>query len=580
MRLSRARPVSLVAVIVLSAGCGSKTSDPPTDLCPGDPAKTLPGVCGCDVSDADANGNGIPDCLDGQIDLCPGDPAKTLPGVCGCGVSDTDANGNGIPDCLDGQIDLCPGDPAKTLPGVCGCGVSDADANGNGIPDCLDGQIDLCPGDPAKTLPGVCGCGVSDADANGNGIPDCLDGDLQFDYLTVVAGANGSVTPSGTFPVLPGETITLVATGAPCYWVDQWATTGGTALISSDVRSIGPGPASVSVLTITHGGGNATLSVSFTADSTPSVTIAQGSFIQVNEGASVTLDGVYAADPDPGDAIVQFAWDLDGDDVYSDATTPSVTYVPQVGYRTARFKVFDELGCESPPATVLVNDMPRSGLAGEWLLDGSAADTSGNALDGTVNGPTSVNDRFGNGSGAFAFDGVDDTVAIGDPVPAPLRIQDAISLTAWIYVTELPPELALIAGSQYDVTVSGATIFYDSRSNSDGLPCPPGHIHFQIGNGSWHATNSSSVVPQDRWVFIAATRSANNPGKIYYDAVLQPSASATWSGGVSYDSNGFGMGDQKDLGSRIFKGGMDDVRVYGRELSAAEVEALYHDRGW
>ncbi len=49
------------------------------------------------VPDADADGDGVPDRLDG----CPLDPKKTAPGVCGCGVPDVDADGDGIADCVD-----------------------------------------------------------------------------------------------------------------------------------------------------------------------------------------------------------------------------------------------------------------------------------------------------------------------------------------------------------------------------------------------------------------------------------------------------------------------------------------------
>src|SRR5262249_55220700 len=37
------------------------------------------------------------------------DPKKTSPGACGCGKPETDANGNGVPDCIDPTLGPCPG---------------------------------------------------------------------------------------------------------------------------------------------------------------------------------------------------------------------------------------------------------------------------------------------------------------------------------------------------------------------------------------------------------------------------------------------------------------------------------------
>lgn len=117
------------------------------DVCPDDPDKVEPGVCGCGMPDDDADADGTYDCIDG----CPDDPAKNDPGACGCGQSETDGDGDGAPDCVDD----CPSDPAKTEPGACGCGMAETDHDSDGSPDCVDG----CPDDPLKTEPGVCGCG-------------------------------------------------------------------------------------------------------------------------------------------------------------------------------------------------------------------------------------------------------------------------------------------------------------------------------------------------------------------------------------------------------------------------------------
>lgn len=50
-------------------------------------------------------------------DLCPRDPSKIEPGICGCGVADTDSDADGVADCQD----QCPHDQGKVLPGDCGC---------------------------------------------------------------------------------------------------------------------------------------------------------------------------------------------------------------------------------------------------------------------------------------------------------------------------------------------------------------------------------------------------------------------------------------------------------------------------
>jgi hypothetical protein len=72
-------------------------------------------------------------------DLCPADPVKQEPGVCGCGVPDTDTDGDAKADC----VDPCPNDSPddSDLDGVCTSvdrcpGFDDhIDADLNGIPD-------------------------------------------------------------------------------------------------------------------------------------------------------------------------------------------------------------------------------------------------------------------------------------------------------------------------------------------------------------------------------------------------------------------------------------------------------------
>jgi hypothetical protein len=137
----------------------------------------------------------------------------------------------------------------------------------------------------------------------------------------------------------------------------------------------------------------------------------------------------------------------------------------------------------------------------------------------------------------------------------------------------------MIVGSQYDTNHAGATIFLDGRTNPDGSTgVPPSHIHFQIGDGSWHAAYTNTVVPLNQWVQIVATRNANENAMIYYNGVLQPTVSCSicgsWSGAISYTGSEFNIGMQSGLG-RYFNGKIADVQIYNASLSAIEIQGLY-----
>lgn len=155
----------------------------------------------CTDPTLDSDNDGTPDCSD----LCPADPAKTAPGVCGCGVPETDTDGDGTPNCTDG----CPDDPNKAQAGACGCGVADSDGDGDGTPDCVDN----CPNDPAKTEPGVCGCGVPDVDTNENGVIDCEE-DIGGETPEVPDDGTGcapGLCGPGVAPILPMTLLGMAA---------------------------------------------------------------------------------------------------------------------------------------------------------------------------------------------------------------------------------------------------------------------------------------------------------------------------------------------------------------------------------
>jgi len=123
--------VELSIIVQPGAGCSPTIGACclPAGLC----TSELPLEC-IDVLGGTSHGSGSfcegdfdGDGTDGECgDLCPEDPLKLDPGLCGCGVEDddTDSDGDTVPDC----IDQCPGEDDLI------------DLNNNGIPDCLEQQ--------------------------------------------------------------------------------------------------------------------------------------------------------------------------------------------------------------------------------------------------------------------------------------------------------------------------------------------------------------------------------------------------------------------------------------------------------
>jgi hypothetical protein len=62
----------------------------------------------------------------------------------------------------------------------------------------------------------------------------------------------------------------------------------------------------------------------------------------------------------------------------------------------------------------LYSQIPTNGLVGYWPFSGNAIDSSGNNLNGTVVNAVLTEDRFGNPSSAYSFDGDGDYILVND----------------------------------------------------------------------------------------------------------------------------------------------------------------------
>ena len=73
--------------------------------------------------------------------------------------------------------------------------------------------------------------------------------------------------------------------------------------------------------------------------------------------------------------------------------------------------------------------VPSNGLVGYWPFNGNANDESGNGNNGTVNGATLSQDRFGNSNSSYYLNGQTDYLSV--PVTSNLLTPSKISISLW-----------------------------------------------------------------------------------------------------------------------------------------------------
>ncbi|MDP9491802.1 MAG: Ig-like domain-containing protein, partial [Actinomycetota bacterium] len=204
---------------------------------------------------------------------------------------------------------------------------------------------------------------------------------------------------------------------------------------------------------------------------------------------------------------------------------------------------------------------PAPGLVASYGFDegsgGSAADITGNGNLGTLNGPTWTIGRFGQ---ALNFDGVNDRVSVPDSNL--LDLTTGMTLEAWVKPTAL--------GTAWKTTIfkhrnANATnmvyVMYANRNTSR----PVGEI--TVGT-TIKAANGSTQLPLNVWSHLATTydgatvRLFVNGAQVGSLATTGPIATSTgdvWIGG-------------NNVWGEWFSGTIDEVRIYNRALSAADIQ--------
>jgi hypothetical protein len=222
--------------------------------------------------------------------------------------------------------------------------------------------------------------------------------------------------------------------------------------------------------------------------------------------------------------------------------------------------------------TAYVDAQLQNGLVGYWSFDeGSgtiASDSSGNGNIATlVNGPSWVTP--GEIAGALSFDGVDDYVIFAS------QAQSTMSISAWVYAQATP-------GNVFPriIDMPGYVLFLAEPSNPKSNPASLGFLSRRsTQDGEWDTpANSLAYNSWNHVAIVYDSSSTSNNADLYINGVKQTISKISSPQGTQTANEGAGIIGNRISLNRGWNGLIDELRVYNRALSVAEIVSLY-DQG-
>jgi gliding motility-associated-like protein len=212
------------------------------------------------------------------------------------------------------------------------------------------------------------------------------------------------------------------------------------------------------------------------------------------------------------------------------------------------------------------------GLLLHYPFNGNTNDVSVNGFDATGNASL-TEDRFGNPNSAYSFDGIDQSISL--PYDAALKPQLPISVSAWVKFENFIQSNNNILTTDYTENQ-----YYGIWLNTDGTGRPA--INF--GDGDPNSTNSTSrrskigdyQLEIGIWYMITGVIRGATDMDLYVNC---ENVGGTYSGtgsSLSYTINpgAIGRGDVAGAAPYFFRGAIDEVYYWDRDLTPLDIEVL------
>jgi hypothetical protein len=230
------------------------------------------------------------------------------------------------------------------------------------------------------------------------------------------------------------------------------------------------------------------------------------------------------------------------------------------------FSVIAIIGFSIISNAQIPNYVPSNGLVGWWPFNGNANDESGNNNNGTVNGATLTNDRFGSVGQAYEFDGINDNIESMNPLSnlaTDFTISCYVSINSW-----QGGEFVHVGIDQNSYPRDGFGYGYGASQ-----AVFPGQNYLAlVSDIDWYQSGYQ-FINLSTWYHAIVVR-INNTLDYFVDGSFVGSDTIS---SIIPPSNSLFFGSGAPL-TNNFNGKLDDIGIWSRALTQCEIQALYNSQ--
>jgi hypothetical protein len=211
--------------------------------------------------------------------------------------------------------------------------------------------------------------------------------------------------------------------------------------------------------------------------------------------------------------------------------------------------------------------VPTNGLVGWWGFNGNANDESSSGNHGTVYGASLTSDRFGNNNSAYSFNGSSNYIKMINPGPLG---NTSRTVSVWVKTTDTRSERIIVSWGAFGQVGADFNLWsnYSCNGFSFDINYSARTYNSQFSNGQWN----NYVV-----VFDNSLGTTISNVKVYQNSTLLSSVCANVGTGVINTLSSFPITVGRYHGSNEdhLNGNIDDIGVWNRALTQAEITGLY-----